>query len=132
MISGFATSEGTLRLANRFPQLQAAGHFRQPKDVPGPNELWFSSLGLGTYLGEPDEAADQLYTQAVQTAFRSGINLVDSAINYRHQRSERSVGAALQNLINAGSVHRDEMIICTKAGYLTFDADVPADPRSYF
>lgn len=132
MFQGFATAGGTERFAARFPRLQRAGHFRQPKDVSGPNELWFSSLGLGTYLGEPDQASDQLYTQAVETALRSGINVIDSAINYRHQRSERSIGAALQNLIDSGAIQRDEVIVCTKAGYLSFDGTVPADPRAYF
>jgi aryl-alcohol dehydrogenase-like predicted oxidoreductase len=131
MIQGFATAGGTERYAARFPQLQNKGHFRRPEHVPGPNELWFSSLGLGTYLGEPDEASDQLYTQAVETALGSGINVIDSAINYRHQRSERSVGAALRNLIDSGTIQRDEVIVCSKAGYLSFDGSVPAEPRAY-
>src|SRR6185437_4022215 len=29
-------------------------------------------------------------------------------------------------------VARDELFLCTKAGYLTYDASVPADPRAYF
>ncbi len=132
MIQGFATAEGTLRFSSRFPQFQSRGHFRRPQSVPGPNDLWFSSLGLGTYLGEPDDASDQLYTQAVETALRSGINVIDSAINYRHQRSERSIGAALRHLIDSGAIQRDEVTICTKAGYLSFDGDVPPDPRAYF
>lgn len=132
MIQGFATADGTARYAARFQQLRNAGHFRQPKDAVGPSDLWFSSLGLGTYLGEPDEASDQLYTQAVETALRSGVNVIDSAINYRHQRSERSISVALEGLIGSGAIQRDEVIICTKAGYLSFDGSVPADPRAYF
>lgn len=132
MIDGFATPEGTRRFAERFPTLLQAQHFRQPKDVQGPAELWFSSLGLGTYLGEPDIASDQLYTQAIETALRSGINVLDSAINYRHQRSERNIGAALKSRLDAGELKRDEIIVCTKAGYLSFDGSVPADPRGYF
>jgi aryl-alcohol dehydrogenase-like predicted oxidoreductase len=132
MIKGHATAEGTQRFADRFPTLQTAGHFRKPKHVPGPADLWFSSLGLGTYLGDPDEASDQLYTQAVEAALLSGINVFDSAINYRHQRSERSVGTALRRRIDSGDIQRDEVIVCTKAGYLSFDGSVPADPRSYF
>src|SRR5690349_8050745 len=54
MIDGFATAEGTRRFADRFAALQTAGHFRQPKHAQGVSELWFSSLGLGTYLGDPD------------------------------------------------------------------------------
>ena len=121
----FATPEGTARYRDRFPRLREAGHFRQ-----GPGDLWLSSIGLGTYLGEPDERTDAEYTEAIVGALRSGINVLDTAINYRHQRSERNIGAALQQL--AGEVSRDEIFISTKAGYLCFDGNMPADPRGYF
>jgi aryl-alcohol dehydrogenase-like predicted oxidoreductase len=29
-------------------------------------------------------------------------------------------------------LRRDEVFVCTKAGYLAFDSDMPADPRAYF
>jgi aryl-alcohol dehydrogenase-like predicted oxidoreductase len=132
MISGFATPEGTARYRERFPQLRDAGHFRRAPGVPGAGELWLSSLGLGTYLGEPTAAFDAGYTAAAQAALSGGINLLDTAINYRHQRSERNLGAALARLIASSELQRDEVVVCTKAGYLCFDGDMPADPRAYF
>ncbi|HVP44117.1 MAG TPA: aldo/keto reductase [Terriglobales bacterium] len=131
MIPGFATAEGTARYRQRFPQLAQAGHFRRPEHVPGAGELWLPSIGLGTYLGEPDDAGDKRYTEAIAEALRSGINLLDTAINYRHQRSERNIREALSKLMDAG-VRRDEIVVCTKAGYLSFDGEMPADPRAYF
>src|SRR5713101_5459764 len=131
MLAGRATVEGTARYRDRFPQLRDAGHFRRTGHVPGAGELWLSSIGLGTYLGEPDDAADQAYTEAIATALRSGINVLDTAINYRHQRSERNIGAALKHLIDSGELNRDEVLVCTKAGYLSFDGSMPPDPRSY-
>ena len=132
MPKGHATAEGTERYSNRFPQLRSAGHFRGPEHVPGANDLWLSSIGLGTYLGDPDDATDQAYTEAIVTALRSGINLLDTAINYRHQRSERNIGAALAELFRTGELNRDEVFICTKAGYLSLDGTMPEDPRGYF
>jgi aryl-alcohol dehydrogenase-like predicted oxidoreductase len=132
MLPGHATADGTARYRDRFPHLRDAGHFRQPTHVPGAGDLWLSSVGLGTYLGEPDEAADQAYTEAIGAALRSGINVLDTAINYRHQRSERNIGAALKQAVESGDVQRDEVLICTKAGYLSFDGGRPADPRDYF
>ena len=132
MLPGFATPEGTARYRDRFRQFRDAGHFRHPESVPGASELCLTSIGLGTYLGEPDDAADANYVDAISTAVRSGINLLDTAINYRHQRSERNVGAALAQLIAAGDLQRDEVLVCTKAGYLSFDGNLPADPRAYF
>lgn len=132
MIAGFATPEGTARYRERFAQLSEAEFFRHPERVAGVSELWLSSLGLGTYLGEPDDQADADYTEAILLAVRSGINVLDTAINYRHQRSERNIGAALAQLIGAGDVERDEIFVCTKAGYLSFDGTLPPDPRGYF
>ena len=131
MLHGFATSEGTGRYSDRFSALRSAAHFRHPEQSP-PADLWFSSIGLGTYLGQPDEAADSAYVEAIVQALRSGINLLDTAINYRHQRSERNIGAALASLTSTGELRRDEVIVCTKAGYLSFDGTLPRDPRSYF
>jgi aryl-alcohol dehydrogenase-like predicted oxidoreductase len=132
MIPGFATPAGTSRYRERFHHLAEADFFRRPEQMPGVGELWLSSLGLGTYLGEPDNAADAAYTAAVQLAARSGINVLDTAINYRHQRSERNIGAALSQSIRAGGLQRDEVFVCTKAGYLSFDSAPPPDPRAYF
>jgi aryl-alcohol dehydrogenase-like predicted oxidoreductase len=132
MLPGRATPEGTAHYRERLPQLRDAGHFRHPEHAPGPAELWMSSIGAGTYLGEHDDATDLEYTAAIAAALRSGINVLDTAINYRHQRSERNVGAALRQVIDSGAVKRNEVIVCTKAGYLSFDGDLPADPRAYF
>jgi aryl-alcohol dehydrogenase-like predicted oxidoreductase len=132
MLSGHATAEGTTRYRDRFPQLHDAGHFRRPEYVPGVNELWLSSIGQGTYLGEPDDVADRDYTEAIALALISGINVLDTAINYRHQRSERNIGAALRQRLESGELQRDEVLVCTKAGYLSFDGNPPVDPRAYF
>jgi aryl-alcohol dehydrogenase-like predicted oxidoreductase len=124
--TGSATADGTLRYAARFQGRAAAGHFREIR-----GGLVLSSIGIGTYLGEPDDATDRAYTDAVVAAVESGINVVDSAINYRFQRSERAIGAALKDLFAKG-YSRDEIVLCTKAGFLTPDGEMPADPNSYF
>ena len=112
MTPGPSASEGTARYAARFPEYR--DFFRV---VEG---LTVSSLGLGTYLGAPDEETDRRYSEAAQAAFRSGINFFDTAINYRHQRSERALGEALSGAA------REELVICTKAGFLTPGAVPPS------
>src|SRR5262245_61270354 len=84
MITGRATKEGTDRYRQRFSQKLAPEHYRNILD------LWISSIGLGTYLGNPDESSDRAYEESIYTAFESGCNAIDTAINYRFQRSERS------------------------------------------
>jgi len=111
----------TERFRQRFTSAHPS-HFRLLQD------LWASSLGLGTYLGDADEATDALYEEAIAAALQNGCNVLDSAINYRCQRSERTIGRALERLAGIG---RDEIIVCTKGGYVPFDGSVPADPARY-
>ena len=65
-------------------------------------------------------------------ALELGINVIDTAVNYRHQRSERSVGAALRALVAAGGIAREEVVLATKGGFIPFDGEVPANPSAYF
>ena len=123
MIAGRATREGTGRFADRAKA--AEGHFREAAD------LLVSSIGLGTYLGDEDAATDAGYEASVQEALRSGINVFDSAINYRGQKSERAIGRALARVFSEGTVSRDEVFVSTKGGYLPHDADDPRPPKRY-
>ena len=120
-----ATPDATRGYAAGFASRAAAGHFR------GVRGHALSSVGIGTYLGEPDAATDQSYTDAIVEAVLGGINVLDSAINYRFQRSERSVGAAIAALASRG-VPREALLVCTKGGYLSPDGTMPANPRQYF
>jgi aryl-alcohol dehydrogenase-like predicted oxidoreductase len=103
----------------------AAEHFRE---IEG---LQASSIGVGTYLGDSDEATDDLYCQALIAAVPGGTNVIDTAVNYRCQRSERAIGRALLELEKRG-VSRDQLILCTKGGYLPFDGAPPSSSREYF
>lgn len=125
LIPGCATPEGTARFRARF-EARLPGHLRPS------NGLWISSIGLGTYLGEPTAACDQLYCDAVRRAVELGTNHFDTAVNYRHQRSERAIGRAIAAMLAAGKLRRDELVLATKGGFFTFDADEPDDPSSYF
>jgi aryl-alcohol dehydrogenase-like predicted oxidoreductase len=111
--TGHATADGTARYALRFSAFQSNCFYRSA------GGLQVSSLGLGTYLGAADEATDQAYKAAIMAAARGGINFFDTAINYRHQRSERALGAALGQLFAEGGYRRDEVMVCSKAGFLT-------------
>ncbi|HKV34426.1 MAG TPA: aldo/keto reductase [Pyrinomonadaceae bacterium] len=122
---GNATVEGTTRYVQRFAGRAARGHFRER------DGLQLSSLGIGTYLGNPDEQTDALYKNAVVRAVQLGVNVIDSAANYRFQRSERSIGDALNTLFTEHGFTRDELVLCTKGGYLPFDGAPPRDVRGY-
>src|SRR5437879_6199274 len=120
-----ATKEGTTRYAQKFAGRAATGHFREA------HRLVLSSVGIGTYLGQPDAKTDEGYTAAAVAAVENGINVFDAAINYRFQRSERNIGAAIKQLAAKG-FEREEIVVCTKGGYLTPDGAMPAEPNEYF
>jgi aryl-alcohol dehydrogenase-like predicted oxidoreductase len=124
-MSKSATAEGTSRYAKRFAEGAAPGHFREA------HTLDVSSIGIGTYLGQSDDKIDANYAASVIAAVENGINVIDTAINYRFQRSERSIGAALRQLAQKG-LAREEFLLCTKGGYLTPDGSMPAEPNEYF
>jgi aryl-alcohol dehydrogenase-like predicted oxidoreductase len=123
-LNGCATTIGTARYRERFKDAAAESHFRRQQD------LWLSSVGIGTYLGEADEETDRRYTEAIVRAVELGANVIDTAANYRFQRSERSIGAALSELVKRG-FEREEIVLCTKGGYLPFDGGPPRDVRQY-
>ena len=126
-LEGRATADGTARFATRS---QAAHHAVPEHFRPGPGGLSLSSMGLGTYIGRPDASTDLQVEEAARICLSSGrINVLDTAINYRYQRAERSLGRALQRLVEAGTVRRDEVFVATKAGYFAPDAEsaTPAD-----
>ncbi|QLG26378.1 aldo/keto reductase [Halorarum halophilum] len=116
-----ATAAGTWGYRDRFGNAFGRTYFRRF----GPGVV--SSFGLGTYLGEPTDAVDERYREAIRTALDSGVNLVDTAVNYRCQRSERAVGDALR----ASSAGREEVVVATKGGFLPFDGGRPDDPGAY-
>ncbi len=124
-MTGSATLEATARYRDRFRGRAAENHFRNEQN------LWLSSIGIGTYLGNADDATDRDYTEAIVRAVELGVNVIDTSSNYRFQRSERSVGKALKALTSHHYFERAEIVICTKGGYLPFDGSPPRDVRAY-
>lgn len=121
-----ATESGTRRYADRW-----RGEFVDDFHRVSRTSLTVSSIAIGTYLGDSDDATDALYHDATRHALSSGINIIDSAINYRCQRSERVIGRVLQELIGEGQLRRDELVLCTKAGYVPLDGEPPASREAY-
>jgi aryl-alcohol dehydrogenase-like predicted oxidoreductase len=120
-----ATTTGTRRFAERA--LDRFVEFHRPF----PRKLTVGALGIGTYLGDCTDAADESYRLSIRDALSSGVNVIDTASNYRCQRSERAVGQAVVEAIASGEVRRDEVVICTKGGYVALDGEPPASREAY-
>jgi aryl-alcohol dehydrogenase-like predicted oxidoreductase len=116
-----ATESATWAYRDRFHERFARTYFRRFADC------LVSSVGVGTYLGEATDAADERYHEALVEAFESGVNVVDTAVNYRHQRSERVVGRAVET----ADVDREALLVATKGGFVPFDGERPRDAAAY-
>jgi aryl-alcohol dehydrogenase-like predicted oxidoreductase len=116
-----ATREATWDYRDRFGDRFARTYFR------GFAGNAVSSIGVGTYLGDATDAADDAYRESIVEAVESGVNVVDTARNYRHGRSEQVVGEALRE----ADVEREAVLLCSKSGFVAFDGERPADPAGY-
>lgn len=118
VIEGSASAAYAARFAPRY----ASDFYRS-----GLSGYTLASIGVGTYLGECTATDDAAYASTITAAIDEGVNLIDTAINYRCQRSERVVGQAVQQSLKNGTP-REAIVICTKGGYLPL-ADHPPESR---
>lgn len=91
-----------------------------------------SSLAVGTYLGPMDEATDHKVTLACLKAIELGVNFIDTAINYRGQRAERTVGEAFRRGLSAGAFKREEIFVSTKCGFVPYEGAPTRDIGALF
>ena len=121
-LEGSATIEGTSKYARHAASKGIPdAHF---KEYDG---LRLSSIGMGTYLGDPTPDDDKAVEDAVFRSINSGaVNVIDTAINYRAMRSEKSIGRALLRMVDENLITRDQVFIATKNGYITNDGDFPS------
>ena len=125
-IPGRATRKGrcvTPRVFRDAPPPDISAKFREA--------CVFSRSASEPISASRTQATDGL-ADAIVAAIEGGFNVVDSAINYRLQRSERSIGKALQELAAKGIPARAKSFCARKAGFLTPDGEMPDDPNEYF
>ncbi len=130
VLAGHASPEGT----SRFAEWAVGEKGVNPHHFRGFRGLKLSSLGIGTYLGGLDAETDGLVEEAGFESVSSGaVNVVDTAINYRLQRAERSVGRAVARLAGEGGIEggRQALLVCTKNGYLSSDGELSKDFWTY-
>ncbi len=106
-ISGFATPAGTRQAADQFPD--------RAFNILGQTGLCVSRTGFGCYRVSAGVAA---HADALATALSSGINLVDTSANYADGGSEQLVGQVIADLIAAGTLTREQVVVVSKGGYL--------------
>jgi aryl-alcohol dehydrogenase-like predicted oxidoreductase len=110
----------------------AGGHHRRmppaaPNEASTTDSLPLSPIGIGSALGAPSDEEDLAYERALKRAIELGVNHIDTAINYRCQRSERVIGRTLREAGSGGK----KIFVTTKGGYLPLDAPPPESKAAY-
>lgn len=54
----------------------------------------------------------------LREALLQGINVIDTSANYGDGEAEEAIGVVLRDLIEAGSVARDSVLLVSKVGYI--------------
>ncbi|XPV68529.1 MAG: aldo/keto reductase [Halarcobacter sp.] len=121
----YATPEATLNYAKKFSTYKDF-YIRH-------NDLIFSKLGLGTFNKEPYKEENYLfhYIEGVKESIKNGINLIDTASNYRYGQSEKEIGIALKELLDEKEITREELIICSKGGFIQLEYPFPKNPYEW-
>lgn len=130
-VSGRADATGTAGFAHKIGEAAAPGHFRSLRVGGTIGDLVVSSIGMGTFGGSDTDAVDREYIESLTRGMTLGINLIDCASNYRTMRSELALGKCLSMAFKQGIVNRNEVIVCSKAGFLSFDYREDIDPYTY-
>lgn len=122
----YANKEATFAYLKQFPKY-AKDFYRFNGD------FFVSSLGLGTFRKEPYREENYIvnYKESVKMAVLNGINLIDTAINYRYQVSEEEIGEALEELFEEKRASREQLIITSKAGFLPLEFPFPLNPYEW-
>lgn len=125
-VAGRQEAEASLVWQRRVME-QTSGNIPLPKFFKTFRGATVSGIGIGSWMGDLSEATDTRYIETFVHAASRGINVFDTAINYRHMRAERCVGKAVQRLVKSG-IPREALLVSTKGGYITHDA---ADSRNW-
>ena len=107
MITGYAGAAATLNYIQKHRPIAC--------NKIGTTELTVSQAGFGCYRVSAGVAH---HAKALSKALCEGVNLIDTSANYADGGSETLVGQVLEELIGAGGLKRDEIVVVSKVGYL--------------
>ena len=128
-LQGHATVEGTEQYY-RMSQYNEQGfdnldvHHENFRGLYQEERMRLSSLGIGTYVGAPDDATDYAVYEAIKTSVLSGgVNHIDTAPNYRYMKSEKTVGKILTVLERKYDIDRQQLFVTSKGGFVPEDGE---------
>ena len=127
VLPGYATVEGSQKYYNMSQYGEVDNldvHHDNFKTLMHNEQLKISTIGIGTYMGDPDDRTDfDLYNAIKTSVLSGGVNHIDTAPNYRYMKSEKVVGKILNVLHHKYDVPRESLFVASKGGYVPEDAD---------
>jgi uncharacterized protein YyaL (SSP411 family)/aryl-alcohol dehydrogenase-like predicted oxidoreductase len=112
---GRATVQGTGAYAARMIGQSGDAGLANGFAVLGNTGLTLTRLGFGTYRVDTQNVD---HREALKKALRTSCNVIDTSTNYTDGDSERLIGAVLAELIHAGELRREEVVVVSKIGYV--------------
>lgn len=125
-LEGFCSAEGTQKYYDRSQSGDTVldvhpDNFKSPLHAP---ELKISSIGYGSYMGDPDDFTDfRMYDSLKQAIMSGAVNHIDTAPNYRYSKSEKTIGKVLNTLCHKYNFTRNELFLASKVGFIPEDVD---------
>ena len=87
-----------------------------------------SRLGIGTYLGNLTYECSCKIKETITYGVKDlVIRTLDTAINYRAQRSEKLLG----DLFHERQCNRDNVFVISKGGFIPYDNTLPLSAAAY-
>lgn len=114
-LPGSASVQGTAAYASRAMARDGEAGLANGFTTLGATGLTTTRLGFGTYRVDMQNPE---HRDALKKALRESCNLIDTSTNYTDGDSERLVGSVLAELVGSGEIRRDEIIVCSKIGYI--------------
>ena len=113
MIKGYANIKGTEKYSKKFINKNTSDFYNTTH-----NGLKLSSIGIGMYKGMKNPKGDKHWEKSLIFGILNGINVIDNAIRYRGQLSEKLLGKVIANLIKNKKITRKEIFITSKVGLI--------------
>ena len=114
-LPGWATAQGTAAYAARTIGQTGNTALAKGFTALATTGLTVTRLGFGTYRVTAQESE---HREALTKALRVSCNLIDTSTNYVDGDSERLVGSVLAELVAAGAIRREEIVVVSKIGYV--------------
>ncbi len=115
IIQGSAGTEGTADYFNQtalsYPDYRESSW----KVKAGSTGWTVSRMGFGCYRVSKKS---RMHSDALRSALLCGTNVIDTSTNYSGGESEMLVGDVMRELIKAGRIRREGIVVISKAGYI--------------